>query len=175
MSMQQPTPTGNEVSFKPEEIIVSKTDPKGLILYCNDIFIRVSGFQESELLGKPHSILRHPDMPKCIFKVWWDHLNAGEEVFAYVVNLCKNGDHYWVKGHGTPSYNMDGQITGMHSNRRVPDPDIIHKKIIPTYRELLDIERSEGGGRKGMEKAHAHFTDRLNKQGLEYNEWFFSL
>lgn len=91
---QQHHVTGKEVFFKPEEIIVSKTDLKGRITYANRVFLDISGFTEAELLGKPHSILRHPEMPRCVFKLLWDTIQNGSEIFAYVINRCKNGDHY---------------------------------------------------------------------------------
>jgi len=109
---------GTEVIIGDNEIIVSKTNLKGRITYVNDVFRRVSGFSEEELLSEPHSIVRHPDMPRCIFKLLWQRLGAGEEVFAYVKNRCKNGDYYWVFAHVTPSRGLNGQKVGYHSSRR---------------------------------------------------------
>src|SRR3546814_526314 len=157
---------GRERTFAPDEILVSKTDTTGRISYCNDVFIRVSGYAEPELLGKPHKILRHPAMPKTIYKIWWDHLKREEEVFAYVVNRSKNGDYYWVSAHGTPSRNASGAVVGFHSNRRAPGRGVIGRTIIPLFQDLLAIEQREGGGRKGMEAAHAHFTSLLARNGL---------
>ena len=102
------TPTGKERYFEKTELIVSKTDLKGRMLYVNDVFMRISGFNEKELLGQPHSMIRNPQMPRCVFKLLWDTLEAKKEIFAYVVNICKNGDHYWVLAHVTPSF--DGNI-----------------------------------------------------------------
>lgn len=76
------TPTGRAVSFDENEFIVSKTDMRGRITYCNDVFVRVSGYSEAELLNAPHSLIRHPDMPRCVFKFLWDRISAGHEVFA---------------------------------------------------------------------------------------------
>jgi PAS domain S-box-containing protein len=83
-------------TFREDEIIVSKTDLKGLITYANKTFLDISGFTEEELLGQPHNIIRHPDMPQCVFKLLWKTVAKGDEIFAYVKNMCKNGDHYWV-------------------------------------------------------------------------------
>jgi len=102
-------PTGVESHFGDDEIIVSKTDPRGVITYANEIFIRVSGYSEEELLGAPHSILRHPAMPRCVFKLLWDTIQGGREIFAYVVNLAKTGNHYWVLAHVTPSRRRCGR------------------------------------------------------------------
>src|ERR1700761_62065 len=95
-------PTGKERLWGAEDIIVSKTNLKGIITYANLTFLQVAGYSEEEVLGKPHSIIRHPDMPRCVFKLLWDSISAGGEIFAYVLNLASNGDHYWVLAHVTP-------------------------------------------------------------------------
>lgn len=84
-------PTLKERQFNEGEIVVSKTDLKGKILYGNRIFIELSGYTEKELLGKSHNIVRHPDMPKVIFKFLWDFVQSGKEIAAYVKNLSKDG------------------------------------------------------------------------------------
>jgi PAS domain S-box-containing protein len=76
------TPSGVERTFGEDEIIVSKTDVKGRITYANQVFLRVAGYTERELLGQPHNIIRHPDMPRCVFKLLWDTLEAKREIFA---------------------------------------------------------------------------------------------
>ncbi len=103
-----------ELSFNENEIIVSKTDLKGRITYGNEVFIKLSGYEEHELLGKPHNIVRHKEMPKCIFKLLWERIQSGEEIFAYVVNQAKNGDHYWVFANVTPSFDNNGKIIGYY-------------------------------------------------------------
>ena len=128
--------TGVERFFDVDDIIVSKTDLKGRITYANDVFLEIAGYTEQEVLGQPHSMIRHPDMPRCIFKLLWDTIQGGQEIFAYVINRCKNGDHYWVYAHVTPSKGVGGEIVGYHSNRRVPERSIVEKTIIPLYQEL---------------------------------------
>ena len=90
------TLTGVERFFDDDEIIVSKTDLKGIITYGNSVFYRLAGYTEKELIGVNHNVIRHPDMPRAVFKLLWDTLAEGREIFAYVVNRAKNGDHYWV-------------------------------------------------------------------------------
>src|ERR1017187_6768808 len=85
--------TGKERFFGEEEIFVSKTDLKGHITYANEVFLRVAGYDEEEVLGQPHSMIRHPAMPRCVFKLLWDQIQVGREIFAYVVNRAKTGDH----------------------------------------------------------------------------------
>lgn len=167
-------PTGRERSFLEDEIIVSKTNTKGIITYANQVFVRVSGFSEAELLGAPHNIIRHPDMPRCVFKLLWDTIAAGNEIFAYVVNLCKNGDHYWVLAHVTPSFNARGEIVGYHSSRRVPDRDAV-EKVVPLYAQLKQIEDSHTDMKKGMQVATEVLLAKLDEIGLGYDEFVFSL
>jgi PAS domain S-box len=105
--------TGVERTFGTDEIIVSKTDPKGRIIYANEVFLRLAGYAESEIIGQPHSIIRHPDMPRCVFKLLWDTVQSGNEIFAYVVNRSKNGDHYWVLAHVTPTFDGQGNMSAI--------------------------------------------------------------
>ena len=120
MRLTQVRPTGTERTFSPGELIVTKTDPRGVITYANDVFLRMSALTEAEAVGQPHSLIRHPDMPRAVFKLLWDTLQERREIFAYVVNLAADGAHYWVFAHVTPSYDETGRVVGYHSNRRVP-------------------------------------------------------
>ena len=167
-------PTGRERTFPEDEIIVSKTDLKGIITYANQTFIRVAGYTEQELLGQPHNIIRHPDMPRCVFQLLWDTISAGEEIFAYVVNLCKNGDHYWVLAHVTPTFDESGRITGYHSSRRKPDQSAVDT-VSGLYRQLLEKEESYTDWREGMAAATALLMENLENMGTQYDELIFAL
>ena len=167
--------TGVEQFFDDDELIVSKTDLTGRITYANDVFLKVAGYSEGEVLGQPHSLVRHPDMPRCVFKLLWDTLGEGQEIFAYVVNKCKNGDHYWVLAHVTPSRDNTGEIVGYHSNRRVPDRAVLDGVIIPLYKQLLDIENSHANRKDGMNAAFDALVNILNEKGVAYDEFIFSL
>jgi PAS domain S-box-containing protein len=169
------SPTGKEVFFDHDDIIVSKTDLKGRITYANQTFLDVAGYTSRELQGQPHSIIRHPDMPRCVFKLLWDQLALKKEVFAYVVNMAKNGDHYWVFAHVTPSYDDAGQVIGYHSNRRVPDPDVVKSNITPLYAELKAEEERHANRKKGMHSAFASLLDLLKGKNISYDEFIFSL
>jgi PAS domain S-box-containing protein len=166
--------TGVERFFDPDEVIVSKTDLKGRITYANRVFQQVAGYSESELMGAPHSIVRHPDMPRCVFKLLWVTLEAGQEIFAYVVNRARNGDHYWVFAHVTPSFDADGRVIGYHSSRRVPERSALDK-VVPLYRQLLDIENSHADCKQGMEAGFAAVLALLVEKGIGYDEFVFSL
>ncbi|KIL99661.1 putative sensor (PAS) domain for methyl-accepting chemotaxis sensory transducer [Paramagnetospirillum magnetotacticum MS-1] len=174
MSGKTIQPSGRERTFAEDEIIVSKTDTKGRMTYVNDVFLSVSGFTEAEVIGQPHSMIRHPDMPRCVFKLLWDTIASGKELFAYVVNLAKTGEHYWVLAHVTPDFGPDGQIVGYHSNRRVPRRDAL-AKIQPLYQSLLKIEEASADRKQGMEAAFAALVDQLKREGKPYAEFVLGL
>jgi PAS domain S-box-containing protein len=168
------TLTGVERFFEPDEIIVSKTDLKGCITYANQIFERISGFTEPELIGKNHNLIRHPEMPRCVFKFLWDTIQDRKEIFAYVVNRCKNGDHYWVFAHVTPSFDDAGRIIGYHSNRRVPTREALDQ-IMPIYAELLREESKHSNPRKQWEASLPLLVGKLEGLGITYDELMFTL
>ena len=167
--MNRPTPLNREFTFKENEFIVSKTDTRGKIIYCNEIFINISAYDESELLGKPHNIIRHPDMPKTIFKLLWETISQGKEIFAYVKNLRKDGGYYWVYAHVTPTYDDTGKIKGYHSVRRKPRRDAL-EKIEPIYKLLIEKERSGG-----LEAGVNFLMNYLKERKVEYDEFIFTL
>ena len=166
--------TGIERTFPEDEIIVSKTDPKGRLTYVNDVFLSVSDYTEAECIGQPHCMIRHPDMPRAIFKLLWDTISSGREVFAYVNNRAKNGDHYWVLAHVTPNFGPTGEIVGYHSNRRVPKPQAL-AKIKPLYQSLLDTERKAVDRKVGLEASFKQLNDLLAREGKSYGEFVFGL
>jgi len=172
--LARPTPTGRERRLGENELIVSKTDLAGRITYCNRVFVRLAGYSEAELLGAPHSVVRHPDMPRCVFQLLWDTLKSGREIFAYVDNLSKNGDHYWVLAHVTPSFDDSGAVVGYHSNRRAPERAAIDAASA-LYRELLDEERKHSGPREAIAASTKLLTSTLQRAGLTYDQWVFAL
>jgi PAS domain S-box-containing protein len=168
-------PTTNERFFDKNDIIVSKTDLRGHLTYVNRVFMAISDYEEPELLGQPHSLIRHPDMPRCIFKLLWDRLQAQQEIFAYVKNMTKTGDFYWVLAHATPSIAPSGETLGYHSNRRVPERRVVDGIINPLYRSLKDIEDREADRRAGLEKSTEKLNAILKEKGIGYDEFVFSL
>ena len=167
--------TGVERFFEDDEIIVSKTDTKGHITYANSVFLRVASMTEEETLGAPHNVIRHPHMPRCIFKLLWDTLGQGNEIFAYVVNRAKNGDHYWVLAHVTPTFDAMNNITGFHSNRRTPNKAVLNETIIPLYDSLLAVENQNPDRKAGMEASFNAVLDLLKEKDLTYDELIASL
>ena len=167
-------PTDREVFFDRGEIIVSKTDLKGRITYANAVFQHVSGFTERELLGQPHSIIRHPDMPRAVFKLLWETILKGGEIFAYVKNITKSGDYYWVFAHVTPSYGKTGEMVGFHSNRRVPERSAV-AAVIPLYAELVRVEAQHRNGKQALAAGTQHLTDFITATNKSYDELVLSL
>lgn len=172
---EKPSLTGVERTFPASDIIVSKTDLKGRVTYANKVFLDIAGYTEAEVMGQPHSMIRHPDMPRCVFKLLWDRLQAGEEIFAYVVNRAKNGDHYWVLAHVTPSYDETGTVIGYHSNRRVPSPTIVQEIIVPTYGQLLEIEQQHANSKEGLAASFGALENLMKDKGVSYDQWVLSL
>lgn len=167
-------PTGVERTFEPDEIIVSKTDLAGRITYANRVFLRVCGYTEREILGQPHNCIRHPDMPRSVFKLLWDTVADGREIFAYVVNMAKGGDHYWVFAHVTPTFGPGGAIVGYHSNRRVAERGP-REKAMDLYRLLLAEERRHANPLQATAAGSALLQRMLEQQGVPYDELVFSL
>ncbi|WP_457592624.1 PAS domain-containing protein [Hydrogenimonas sp.] len=167
--MRRPEPTDRERFLKESDYIVSKTDLKGHITYCNKVFIEICGYSETELLGTPHSILRHPDMPKIVFKLLWERIRNKKDIFAFVKNLCKDGSFYWVFANVTATVDFDGTIRDYHSVRRKPRPEAV-KAIEPIYAKLLEEER-----KGGMEASGAYLQNLLESNGTDYDEFIFSL
>jgi PAS domain S-box-containing protein len=167
-------PTGRAVPFGLEEIIVSKTDLRGRITYANGVFLRVSGYHESEVVGQPHSMIRHPAMPRCIFELLWRSIQAGKEIFAYVVNMAKNGDHYWVLAHVTPTFDERGAITGYHSNRRCPDPHQVDA-VEALYRRLTAEERRHTTKSEAIAASLRLLEQIVAETHASYDEFVFAL
>ncbi len=167
-------PSGVERTFDADELIVSKTDPKGIIRYANDVFTRISRYSEEQLLGQPHNIIRHPDMPRAVFKLMWDVISSGQEIFAYVVNLAADGAHYWVLAHVTPSFGAGRQIIGYHSNRRLPARSAI-AAAESVYATLRAEERRHGRPAEALEASTALLNKVLTERGQTYDEFFWSI
>jgi PAS domain S-box-containing protein len=167
-------PTGRECPYDETELIVTKTDLKGHITYANDVFLRLSKYPTKDVMGAPHSLIRHPDMPRCIFKLLWDSIQAKKEIFAYVVNMAQDGDHYWVFAHVTPTLDAQNNVVGFHSNRRKPNADQI-EKIKDLYGKLRAEERRHENRKDGMNRGYEMLMKMLKDKGLEYGEFIFSV
>lgn len=165
--------TGRERSFRDTDIIVSKTDLKGRITYANKMFLDMASMSEGQALGAAHSVIRHPDMPRAVFKLLWDQVQKGKEIFAYVINMSTNGDHYWVLAHVTPTFNEQGAIVGYHSSRRAPSRAAIDE-IKTLYKRLNEVEHAAGRG-AGLENSTQELVNLLQSRNTSYDRYIFSL
>jgi PAS domain S-box-containing protein len=167
--MKRPIPKDVERLVPEDKFLVSKTDTRGVITYVNKAFIEVSGFTDKELLGKPHNIIRHPDMPKTVFKLLWDTIKSGREFWGYVKNIAKDGSYYWVFARVTPAFDSSGNITGYQSDRRpVPNRELLRNGIEPLYARIRSAE-AVGGIPAGMEVLKSELGDQ------SYDEFIFSI
>lgn len=172
-----------ERKVKRGEYIVSKTNKRGIITNVNEKFLDISGYSQSEVIGKPHNILRHSDMPRVLFALLWAKLKDEQDVNAFVKNRCKDGSYYWVFANVTPSYNMSTKILqGYYSIRKWPNPKAI-EKIETLYEKLLEIEKQEGQKatiiklKSILEHNKIKFNDLMNKIqsdsiDIDFKEYF---
>ncbi len=166
-------PTAVERVMREDDFIVSTTDTKGRITYGNRIFIEFSGYAEKELLGAQHNMIRHPDMPRGVFKFLWDTIQGQNECFAYVKNLSKDGSFYWVFANVTPLFDPQGRIEGFFSVRRKPKAESI-AIISDIYRAMLDMEQRVGP-REAMDASLGLLQKMLAEKGLTYHEFILSI
>lgn len=164
----RPKVSDREVDWNKSKVILSKTDKRGIILYANEAFIDISGYDEYELIGAPHNVIRHPDMPKVIFKKLWDTIKKGENVHAIVKNLTKSGRYYWVITDFKTIFDDEGQIISYFGTRKsIPNQDeIIPKYIDPLYKKLLQIEEASG-----LEASEAFLDGFLEERNKTYTEY----
>jgi PAS domain S-box-containing protein len=167
------TPTSVEKVMRENDFIVSKTDLKGRITYGNRIFIEFSGYTEEELLGSQHNIIRHPDMPRGVFKFLWDTIQGKTECNAYVKNMAKDGSFYWVFANVTPDFGKGGEITGYTSVRRKPNAEAV-KLITGVYKTMLEIEQ-QAGPRNACAASLKYLTDLLAEKQVGYGEFILSI
>lgn len=159
-----------EVKWEKKKTIISKTDIHGTITYANNVFSNTCEYSKLELIGEPHNIIRHPDMPKVAFKALWDALNQGKNYHAIVKNLTKTGRYYWVITDFTIDKDRAGNVTG-YTARRKSVPKGVVEKVEPIYKLLLDIEKE-----KGAEASAAYFVNFLKEEvGKSYEDFVIDL
>jgi PAS domain S-box-containing protein len=164
--MTQPTPLNEQIQLDKYKYILSRTDEKGVIQFGNDYFYEISGYSAKEMLGQPHNIIRHPDMPKVIFKLMWSRLSQGKNIFAIVKNLAKDGRYYWVTTKFEIRKNpMDNSITGYMAYRQAAKEKAVNK-ISKLYEELLDIEKSSG-----VDASEKYLIGYLESKRMTYDEF----
>ncbi len=164
----------NEILMKDDDFIVSKTDTKGKITYCNRVFMEIAGYSEAEILGKPHNMIRHPDMPRAVFRLLWKTLQQGNEFFGLVKNKTKNGGFYWTFANVTPSYDNQKKLLGYYSVRRKPERSSIDT-ISKIYQQMIQEEARHNNAKQALDASTAILLDIVNTSGKEYNEFIIEL
>lgn len=159
-------PKNIESPFNIDELFFSTTDIKGIILYGNDVFIRVAKFPKDEMFGANHNIIRHPDMPRAVFKALWSTIKKGKPFNGYVKNMAKDGNYYWVFASFYPILDKKGNIKKYISIRIKPSSELF--KIIPAfYQDVLKYEY-----REGMDKALEYMLEKIKELGFKNYEEF---
>jgi aerotaxis receptor len=162
-----------EITFTSDELIVSKTDRNSNITYANRTFMKVSNFSEDALIGKPHNMIRHPDMPKGVFYGLWKTLKTENEFFGFVKNITADGNYYWVFANITPDY-VNGEVVGYYSVRRTAPKQAL-QTIESLYQKMLTFEsndKSSNVGEHSWAWLMKHIQDTM---GIKYNQAILSL
>jgi aerotaxis receptor len=162
----------SEISMKTDDIIVSKTDAESRITYVNQAFCNMSGYRENELIGQTHNIVRNVSMPHGIYNLMWEHLNAEEEFFGYIVNRNKDDSFYWSLINVTPFYEGT-QLAGYFAVRRAPSENALNV-IKPLYKNMFDVEKNSPLEQR-LPLSSAVLWDAITKEYQSYAEYILSL
>ena len=169
-TIERPTPIDREVQWDKTKTLISETDVKGTITNVNDVFCAVSHYSASELIGQPHNLIRHPDMPKLIFKLLWDNLKVGNNFVGVIKNLAKTGEYYWVVTDFEMRRDAMGNITHYIGRRKSVPEAAINNYLAPFYESLLKMEKVGG-----VELSSRFFKNYLTKQGKDYIDFVISI
>ncbi|MES9898614.1 MAG: PAS domain-containing protein [Sedimenticola sp.] len=163
-----------ETTFEDDEIIVLKIDAKGRIFYVNRVFMRVANYPEQALLGRQHSMIRHPDMPQGIVRWMWNTLEQGHEFLGYVKNISSGGRFFWAFTSITPDWGTDDELLGYHYVGRKVNASAL-KVIEPLYREMLGLERAQQLEKDAERVSIELLKKRLTASSTSYDEFVLSL
>ena len=166
---EKPTPKDVEITVSPKKTIVSRTDEKGIIKFVNDYFKEIAGYNENELIGQAHNVIRHPDMPKVIFKHLWEELKKGNDMRAIIKNLAKDGRYYWVITNFHTLRDDDGNIIGYYARRKAV-PQHVKEEVSKLYKTLKALEDQEG-----MEASEKFLEQWLKEHNTTYQDYVESL
>ena len=162
LTVERPTPIDKEVVWDKSKVIISETDV--------DVFCTVCGYTAAEMIGQPHSIIRHPDMPKITFKLLWDNLKLGNNFAGVVKNLAKSGEYYWVITDFEMRRDSAGNITHYIARRKSVPKGVIDNYVAPLYQTLVKLEKVGG-----MDLSARFFKNYLDKQGKDYIDFIIDV
>ena len=169
MSITKPVATDIEIKVDKNKMIVSKTDSSGKIIYGNEYFCQLTGYNESELISSPHNIIRHPDMPKAIFRLMWTHLKAGRSIMAVVKNMAKNGNYYWVTTDFEIRRDPLGNIQSYVAFRQAAPKHVV-KEMEKLYKKLIVIEKEHD-----INASVAYLDAFLEEKHMNYHQFIEQL
>ena len=170
LTVERPTPIDKEVGWNKSQVVISETDVYGRITNVNDVFCNVCGYSPEEMIGQPHSIIRHPDMPKLVFKLLWDNLKVGNNFIGVIKNLAKSGEYYWVITDFEMRRDATGNITHYIARRKSVPKAVIENYVAPLYETLLKLEKVGG-----MELSSRFFKNYLAKQVKDYIDFIIDV
>lgn len=173
MTTQIRPANGHEVQLEADELIITKTDSTGHITYANRVFMQLAGYPESALLGQPHNLIRHPDMPRGVYRLMWKTLQAGREFFGVVKNYTSSGNYYWVLANVTPDYDSQRKLQGYFSVRRPPGRHAVDT-VIPIYARMCQLESTLNKA-SAPDASMEWLLSELQKQGHSYDSFVLSL
>lgn len=159
-----------EVEWDKSKVIISETDIYGRITNVNDEFCKVAGYTAAEMIGEPHNIIRHPDMPKITYKILWDNLKKGNNFAGVVKNLAKSGEYYWVITDFEMRRDAAGNITHYIARRKSVPKGVIDDYVAPLYETLIKLEKIGG-----IELSERFFKNYLAKQGKDYIDFIIDV
>ncbi len=165
----KPTPSDREQEWDRSKVLLSKTDANGNILYANEAFIDVCGYDDFELMDKNHNVLRHPDMPKVIYKLMWANLLKGEAFHTIIKNMAKTGRYYWVVNDIKSITDSNGNFSYTGQQKAV-EHELVTKIIEPLYKKLLQIEIASG-----LQSSENYLTGFLEERNKSYCEFIDGL
>ena len=162
----KPEPKNEEIILDPKKYLLSKTDAYGNIEYCNSYFTQISGYREEELIGKPHSIVRHPDMPGALFFMLWEHLHSRKNMYIIVKNLAKDGRYYWIATDFNIRINKAiDELEGFFAYQKAAPKHAV-ERLEPLYERLHRIEEESG-----LEASYKYLTNYLEDRGESYDQF----
>ena len=162
--MSKILPRNEEITLENGRYLVSETDAKGVITYCNDYFTQISGYSREELIGQQHNIIRHPDMPRVIFKLLWERIKSGKNVNAVVKNLAKDGRYYWIFTEFKTRVDLDtNTVIGYTAHRKTISHSAVDV-ISSLYAKLIEIEQKEN-----IQSAENYLNEFLKRKGKDIN------
>ena len=163
-TIKRPIPIDEEVQWDKTTTLMSRTNSFGHIIETNQAFQEVSGYSGAELYDQPHSLIRHPDMPKVVFKILWENLKGRNNFHAIIKNLSKSGRYYWVITNFEIVRNQRDEITAFVSHRKALPKALINQHIAPLYERLLKIEKANG-----LEGSERYFNGFLEDRKTSYD------